>query len=522
MKEQEKTTLRKLRREKAESFFLIIRGAEVGVFAGLVCVLYRFLLSQAETMLYKVIDAVKGNPIKSTLWIAALAILGALVALIIKAVPDSGGSGIPQVNGEIKGYLSPSWWRVIIAKLVGSTASIFSGLALGREGPSIQFGAMAAKGVARITKADKTTELRMISCGAGAGLAAAFNAPLAGIVFVLEEIYKTFDKAILCMGIVAAVTADFVSKLFFGQDTVFSYDSVTIPLRWYWLLIIMGAVCGLFGVISNVLMIGFRDIVAKITKIPNTIKMAAGFAISGIVGLLMPQILCGGHRMSELLINEHPAIGAMVILLLAKFIFGIFSFGTGAPGGTLYPLCVLGAYLGAIYGRGAIDIFGLDQSLWQEFVVLGMAGLFASIVRAPITGVILVFEITGNASSLLPLVVVSLISYALANMTGNSPFYAALLDRTVKHEGIKEAKAAEKVLETFVIPQNSPVCGKTISQIKWGKHCLIVSVERDETPITPKGDTELKAGDILVIMISQRHFALDYGRIERIINGRQI
>lgn len=116
---------------------------------------------------------------------------------------------------------------------------------------------------------------------------------------MLEEIYKTFDKAILCMGIVAAVTADFVSKLFFGQDTVFSYDSVTIPLRWYWLLIIMGAVCGLFGVISNILMIGFRDIVAKITKIPNTIKMAAGFAISGAVGLLMPQILCGGHRMER-------------------------------------------------------------------------------------------------------------------------------------------------------------------------------------------------------------------------------
>lgn len=183
MKEQEKTTLRKLRREKAESFFLIIRGAEVGVFAGLVCVLYRFLLSQAESLLYRVIDFVKGSPVKCIIWIAALAILGALVALIIKAVPDSGGSGIPQVTGEIKGYLSPSWWKVIIAKLVGSTASIFSGLALGREGPSIQFGAMAAKGVAKITKADKTTELRMISCGAGAGLAAAFNAPLAGNCF---------------------------------------------------------------------------------------------------------------------------------------------------------------------------------------------------------------------------------------------------------------------------------------------------------------------------------------------------
>lgn len=113
-------------------------------------------------------------------------------------------------------------------------------------------------------------------------------------------------------------------------------------------------------------------------------------------------------------------------------------------------------------------------------------------MRAPITGVILVFEITGNASSLLPLVVVSLISYALANMTGNTPFYAALLDRIVKHEGIKESKAAEKVLESFIIPQNSPLCGKTISQIKWGKHCLIVSVERDETPITLRATPSLK------------------------------
>lgn len=110
--------------------------------------------------------------------------------------------------------MNPSWWRIIIAKLAGSTASVFAGLSLGREGPSIQLGAMGAKGVARLTKADITTERRMISCGAGAGLAAAFNAPLAGIIFVLEEIQHTFDKSVLCMGLVAAVTADFISKLF--------------------------------------------------------------------------------------------------------------------------------------------------------------------------------------------------------------------------------------------------------------------------------------------------------------------
>ena len=107
---------------------------------------------------------------------------------------------------------------------------------------------MAAKGVAKITKADKTTELRMISCGAGAGMAAAFNAPLAGIMFVLEEIHHSFDKNILCMGIVATVVADYVSKLFFGQSTIFNYDTVNFPLQYYWILVLLGIIIGLSGV----------------------------------------------------------------------------------------------------------------------------------------------------------------------------------------------------------------------------------------------------------------------------------
>ena len=136
-----------------------------------------------------------------------LALIGFLVSMLVKWEVQGGGSGIPQVNGEVKGYINPSWWRVILVKLFGGTASVFSGLSLGREGPSVQLGGMAAKGVARFTKADKTTELRMISCGAGAGMAAAFNAPLAGTMFVLEEIHHTFDKSLLCMGIVSSITA---------------------------------------------------------------------------------------------------------------------------------------------------------------------------------------------------------------------------------------------------------------------------------------------------------------------------
>lgn len=520
MDKKEKSTLRKLKHKNYEGFLLIIRGIETGIAAGLVCVLFRFLLSKAEEYLYIIINAVKESPLKSALWIAALAVLGIAVSLIIKTEPDSGSSGIPQVTAEIRGIISPKWWKVIIAKLFGSTVSVFSGLSLGREGPSIQFGAMAAKGAAKITRADKTTELRMLSAGAGAGLSAAFNAPLAGVMFVLEEIYKTFDKAVLCMAIVAAVVADFISKLFFGQDTVFSYQSETIPLKWYWLLIVFGIITGLFGAFYNTFMIACRDLFAKIKKIPQWIKFAFVFAVSGIVGLILPQVLCGGHSMVQLLIAERPRIMIVLGLFAAKFIFGAFSFCSGAPGGTLYPMCVLGAYGGAAFAQAAIALFGMDSALWQDFAVLGMAGLFASIVRAPVTGIILVFEITGNINTLLPLAAVSLISYAVADALGSTPFYTALVERIEQGGNAKaEVKKSEKVLKTYVIPTGSPASGKTIAELDWGKHSVIVSVERGETPITPKGNTELKAGDSLVFMISQRRFAQTCKKIENAING---
>jgi H+/Cl- antiporter ClcA len=380
---------------------------------------------------------------------------------------------------------------------------------------------MAAKGVAKLTKADKTTETRMISCGAGAGMAAAFNAPIAGVMFVLEEIHHSFDKSILCMGIAATVTADFTSKLFFGQSTIFNYDTANIPLRHYWVLIIMGVILGVCGVLYNLVMVKMQDIYKSITKIPNYIKLPIIFLISGIVGLVMPQILCGGHSMVTLLLEEHPTITAMLVLVTAKFLFGAICFASGAPGGTLYPLCILGAYLGAIIGSASINLFGLNPDLWEEFVVIGMAGFFSAIVRAPITGIVLVFELTGNMNNLLPIATVSLISYAVANLIGVNPFYETLLERILQGNNNKPEfhNTDEKVLKTYVIPVGSSLHKKQIMSIDWGKHCLVVSIERNGVSITPKGDTVLKEGDELVVLISQRHLSRDNERLEKMICG---
>ena len=519
MKSQEKSTIRKVGFRKSESIYLIIRGLEVGIASGLVCVLYRFALVWAEEGLMKVLGYVKGSPVKIALWLALLCVLGVLVSYINKWEPDAAGSGIPQTSGEIRGYFSLNWWRVILAKFLGGTTSVFSGLSLGREGPSVQLGGMAAKGVAKLTKADRTSELRMISCGAGAGMAAAFNAPIAGTMFVLEEIHHSIDRSMLCMSIMASITADYISIAFFGHETTFQYDTTTLALHHYWILVLMGVVLGFAGAGYNVFMVWAQKLFKKVTIIPVPIKFVFVFLVSGIVGLTLPQVLCGGHSMATLLMKERPELSAILILLFAKFLFGAFSFSSGAPGGTLYPLCVLGAYFGAIFANIATNQIGVRDGLYEEFVVIGMAGLFSSIVRAPLTGIILVFELTGDMHSLLPIATVSLISYAVANTIGVAPFYSILFEKAVENTDtpVLNTKEVEKVIQTFTVPVGSAVADKKIADIDWGKHCLIVSVERDETPITPKGDTVIREGDTLVMLISQRRFSQDVKRICEII-----
>lgn len=516
MEEQKKiNTIRKIEEHKSEAFYLIVRGLEVGIVAGLVAVLYRYLLSFAEKKLFLVLDYIKGNPLRIALWLAALAVLGAFVAGIVRLEPNASGSGIPQINGEIKGRLAPSWWRVILAKLIGGTASVFAGLSLGREGPSVQLGGMAGKGVAKITKADKTTELRMISCGAGAGMASAFNAPLTGIMFVLEEIHHSFDKNILCMGIVATVTADYVSKIFFGQSTIFHYDTVVFPLQYYWVLVLIGIIIGFAGVGYTKIMLALQSIYKKI-KISNHIKLPIIFVISGAVGLVLPQVLCGGHSMVEYLMNEHPSVSIILFLLLAKLLFGAVCFASGAPGGTLYPLCILGTYLGAALGIVVANRLGLPDGLWEEFAVLGMAGFFSATIKSPITGVVLVFELTGNMNNLLPLVTVALISYATSSLLGGEPIYEALLGRITANPEEHSSGKAEKIIKSFVIPTGSDLNNKKIKDIDWGRHALIVTVDRGEESITPNGDVVLCEGDELVFLLSQRRFARDEEHLEQL------
>ena len=228
MRQSKTATARLIQRARGFRYSLVWEGIAVGAAAGLVTVLFRLLLSQGDALRQALGELLTGRPWLLPLWLVALLVLAALVTLLLRWEPLISGSGIPQVEGELQGHLSQTWWRVLLAKFVGGLLTIGAGLSLGREGPSIQLGAMAGKGVSRLCRRDVTEERMLLTCGASAGLSAAFNAPLAGVLFSLEELHKDFSTDVLLSTMSASITADFISRTLFGLGPVFSFPELSM------------------------------------------------------------------------------------------------------------------------------------------------------------------------------------------------------------------------------------------------------------------------------------------------------
>ena len=195
---------------------LVLEGIGVGTITGLLIVLYRYVLEKAGIILPEIYKTISIKPILILPWIGALIIIGYIVGLMVKHEPMIGGSGIPQVKGVLLRKLDMAWWKVIPNKFIGGILTIGSGLSLGREGPSVQLGATVGQGFSKIFKRLKIEEKYLITCGARAGLAAAFNAPLAGVMFSLEEVHKNLSPLVLLSALSAALSAGFVASWFFG------------------------------------------------------------------------------------------------------------------------------------------------------------------------------------------------------------------------------------------------------------------------------------------------------------------
>lgn len=495
---------------KKFKYVLVVEGLATGAAAGLIAVLYRILLEHAESFVMGAASFIKGNFLYITGWFACLWMLGFLVMKISKWEPLIGGSGIPQVEGEVISFIDQKWYRVLPAKAVSGVMCALGGLSLGREGPSIQLGAMAGKGLAKTFHRPKVEEHLLLTCGAAAGLSAAFNAPLAGVMFALEEVHKNFNMNVLISVMCASITGTFISQNIFGLAPAFHFVvEETMPLHNYGYLLVLGMLAGGLGVVYNQCTIRFQDIVAKCKFLKPGFSIVLAFLIAGVFALFLPQVLGGGHRMIEMLTsNDTMLIKTMAMLLVMKFIFSLISFGSGAPGGIFFPLLVLGSFIGAIFGTIAIRYFGVSSMYMSNFIIVAMAGTFAAIVRAPITGIILIAEMCGTLTHLLPLAVVSIAAYLVATMLNCDPIYESLLHRLLLKNGVSTGEEnGEKLLVQNVVELGSHICEKKICEVNWPRHCLIVSIERGGKEIIPDGETTIHCGDILVALLNDRDSA---------------
>ena len=420
---------------------LITEGLCVGLIGGFIVLLYRVALTFAGNWLIKILSYIKGNPFRCAVWFLILMALAWIGGRLVKWEPMISGSGIPQVEGEVSGRLSQNWKRVLPAKFAGGFLCMLGGLSLGREGPSIQLGAMAGQGISRALGRGKREEKFLMTCGASAGLSAAFHAPLAGMMFAVEEIHKTFSIPILLPVMTASVTADYIASHILGLDPVFHFQITEyLPQNYYWLLILLGILVGVSGVFYNWGMLKAQELYRKIPFLKETGCLLIAFLTAGVLGLVMPSVLGSGSGLIVSLTKGEMVLGMVVLTLVVKFLFSAVSFGSGAPGGIFFPLLILGALLGAVFAMTGAEFFGLDPVYINNFVLLGMTGFFTAIVRAPLTGIILLFEMSGSISQMLSLSIVSVTAYIVATLMRSEPIYDSLLKRILKADTIVHDK----------------------------------------------------------------------------------
>lgn len=489
---------------------LVGEGALVGLAVGLLIASYRFCLSHAESGMRALTQWLGSNggawPL---LWVLILCIPCLLIGILMMREPYTQGSGIPQIDAEVAGLIDMPWWRVVPVKFFEGVLCAFSGLSLGREGPSVQLGGMAGKGVSRLLKNDRKRERLLVTCGAAAGMSAAFHAPLTGVLFAIEEIHREFTAPLVISVMSSAVVADFVSsQLLSIQPVIHVIVYESLPHEMYVALLIMGVVCGALGWLHNCGMFLVQDkLFGPLERFHPCVRLVGPFMLAGALAFVWPDLMCGGDAILEHIVNVHATtLGYLVALLVGKYLFTALCFGSGAPGGTLFPLVILGGLVGAIYGDCAMQVLGLPGFYENSFIVLGIAGLFSAVIQAPVTGVVLVFELTGSLEALLATSVVSIVAYVTATLFKTDAFYEHLFARMLgaqkdTDQDSRDVLRGRKTVRNYIVGAGSAADGACVREISWPKDTLVVTVRHAGEKIVPNGATRLVAlSEVSVLM----------------------
>ena len=411
---------------------IIVQAILVGLISGMLVVGFKVSINSLFWTIQKFLSAFLTW--QKALIFPLITTLGGLISgiLVYKFAPETKGSGIPYVKMTMARMGNMTRIRSIVVKFFAGVAGIGTGLSLGREGPSVQLGAGAGALVGRLFKMSGTNQDKLIAAGAGSAIGATFNAPIAGTIFVLEELVQKFTPALLFPVLVATVSAASLARHFLGSNPSFDLPKLQggITVENIPVCIILGIVAGLLGVLFSKIIFFNNKLFDKMSKIPNYFKPAiAGLAV-GIIGLVIPYVLGSGNFSVDLLLQHKFSLGLVLIIFIAKFFVTPFCFGSGAAGGIFLPMLMLGSFLGYIVST-VCNSFGFHTDP-IVIAILGMGAFLSAVARTPITAVVMVFEMTGGYSHILPIMLSSAIADLVAEKLNQKPIYASLIVQNSK------------------------------------------------------------------------------------------
>lgn len=483
---------------------LLPRALLVGLIAGLTAVLFRVAIEAADRARGALLVACHGLGATAIAIpvVACAAGAAAAVWIVRRVAPEAAGSGIPHLKAVLHHLRSLRWARVLLAKFASGVLGMGAGLVVGREGPTVQMGGAVGEMTSRWLRARPRERQSLIAAGAGAGLSAAFNAPLAGVMFVMEELRRDFAPGTLTAAFVASVTADVVSRYALGQHPVFHVaappvlDLSSLPV-----VAVLGILSGLVGVLFNRALLGTLHVTDRFRSRPLRYAAAVG-ALVGLVAWFLPNLVGSGGPIAEETLAGNLAGGVLLPFLLLRFVLTMGSYATGTAGGIFAPLLVLGALGGLLVGRGGALVLPAVVPHPAAFAILGMAALFTAIVRAPLTAIVLVLEMTGGYTLMLPLLVACFVAHLTADLLADRPIYEALLARELgrSHGG---AVLEGTLLEEVVVEPAAPFEGRRLADLGLPPGLLVVSLERGARTRVPGRDTVLRAHDRLTVVVDE-------------------
>jgi CIC family chloride channel protein len=424
--------------------------------------------------------------------------------LLYKYFPDARGSGVPQTKAALFARGGRISLRTVFGKFFCTSATLASGIPLGREGPSVQVGAGIASVLGRALGLSPEKIKALIPVGAAAAVAAAFNTPLAAVLFALEEVVGDLHAPVLGSVVLASATSWAVLRLLLGNDPLFKVPQYQLvsPVELF-IYAVLGLLGGLLSAAFTKSLLKLRDRFLRLPRKTMWFQPAVGGVVVGLMGWFVPQTLGVGYSYVGQVLNGRMALKLMVLLLVLKLIGVVVSYASGNAGGIFGPALFLGAMLGGAVGSVAHNLFPGYVATAGAYALVGMGTTFAGIVRAPMTSVVMIFETTRDYSVIVPLMISNLVSFFVSSRFQRQPIYEVLAYQDGIHLPSAESRVSSGQRRVFqamrpateILTANMTVQEALVRARASARQALPVSNERGIAGIIKLAALEKAVGD---------------------------